>query len=67
MRLFCFVQCKNCMYVWLYVSLGCTRAYVCRCDGDVICVDHDPNRCSGWSYVCSVKVKLWNASFELTL
>ena len=26
------------MYVWLHVFLGCTRACVCRCDGDVICV-----------------------------
>ena len=25
------------MYVWLYVFLGCTRACLCRCDGDVIC------------------------------
>ena len=33
------------MSVWLYV-----------CDGDVICVDHDLNRCSGWWYVCSVNV-----------
>ena len=30
---------------------------VCRCDGDVICVDHDMNRCAGWWYVCSVNVK----------
>ena len=29
------------MKVWLYVFLGCTRACVCRCDGDVICVDND--------------------------
>ena len=33
------------MKVWLYVFLGCTRACVCRCDGDVICVDHDLNWC----------------------
>ena len=31
------------MYVWLYIFLGCTRACVCGCDGDVICVDHDLN------------------------
>ena len=31
-------------YVWLYVFLGCIRACVCRCDGDVICVGHDLNR-----------------------
>ena len=36
---------------------GCTRACVCRCDGDVICVGHDLNRCSGWWYVCSVNVE----------
>ena len=47
---------KNFMYLWLYVFLGCTCACVCRCDGDVICVDHDLNRCSGWWYVCSVNV-----------
>ena len=37
---------KNIMLVWLYVFLGCTRACVCRCDGDVIYVGHDMNRCS---------------------
>ena len=36
-RLFWFVQAIFLMYVWLYVFLGCTRACVCRCDGDVIC------------------------------
>ena len=41
MRLFCFVQ------AWLYVFLGCTRACVCGCDGDVVCVGHDLNRCTG--------------------
>ena len=45
-KLFCFDQAKT-MYVWLYVYLGCTRACVCRCNGDVICVGHDLNRCSG--------------------
>ena len=39
------------MYVLLYAFLGCTRACVCCCDGDVICVGHDLNRCSGWWYV----------------
>ena len=38
---------KNFMYVWLYVFLGCTRSCVCRCDGDVICIGHGLNRCSG--------------------
>ena len=45
-RLFCFVQ-ANCVYVWLYVFIGCTRA--CGCDGDVVCVGHDLNLCTGWS------------------
>ena len=48
---------KNCMYVWLYVFLCCTRACVCRCDGDVICVGHYLNWCSCWWYVCSVYVE----------
>ena len=38
---------KNFMYIWLYVFLECTRACVYRCDGDVICVGHDLNWCSG--------------------
>ena len=46
--LLCFVQEKNFMLVWLYVFLCCTRACVCRCDGDVICVGHDLNWCSWW-------------------
>ena len=37
---------KNFMQIWLYVFLGCTHACMCRCDGDVICVDHDLNWCS---------------------
>ena len=37
--LFCFVQA-------MYVCLGCTC--VCGYDGDVIFVDHDLNRCTGW-------------------
>ena len=49
-RLFCFVQAKTlCRYDCMY--------FLCRCDGDLICVDHDLNRCSGWWYVCSVNVK----------
>ena len=31
-RLFC--PGKHFMYVWLYEFFGCTRACVCRCDGD---------------------------------
>ena len=46
MRLFCLG--KNFMWVWLYIFLGCTRACVCGCDGDVICAGHDLNRCTGW-------------------
>ena len=44
-RLFCFVQ--ETIYVGMVVCIfGCSRACVCRCDGDVICVGHDLNRCS---------------------
>ena len=32
----------------IYIFLCCTSASVCRCDGDVMCVEHDLNRCSGW-------------------
>ena len=46
MRLYCFVQEKNFLYGWLYIFIGCTRA--CGCDGDVICVGHDVNHCTGW-------------------
>ena len=46
MRLFCFFPGKNFLYVWLYIFLNCTRA--CGCDGDVICVGHDLNLCTGW-------------------
>ena len=42
---------KNLMYVWLYVFLDCSRACVSICGGDVICVGHNLNRCSGWWYV----------------
>ena len=34
---------KNGMYIFLVY----TRALVCRCDGDIICVGHNLNRCSG--------------------
>ena len=55
-RLLCFVQafflCRyGCMYILAVLML------VCKCDGDVICVGHDLNRCSGWWYVCSVNVE----------
>ena len=45
MRLFC--PGKNFMQVWLYIVLGYNCACVCGCDGDVICVGHDLNRCTG--------------------
>ena len=44
--LFCFVQAKTlCRYAF-YVFPGSTRAYVCRCVGDVIRVVYNLNRCS---------------------
>ena len=49
MRLFC--SGKNFMYVWLYAFLICIHACLCGCDGDVDCVDHHLNRCTGWWYV----------------
>ena len=39
------------MLIWLYVFLGSTRACVCRCDGDVFCVGHDPEPVL-WVVVC---------------
>ena len=56
---FYFVQAKTlCRYgCYLYVFLGCTRAYVCKCDGDAIFIGHDLNWCSWWCYVCSVNVE----------
>ena len=47
MRLF-FCPGKNFMLVWLYVFLGCTRACVWGCNGDVVCVGHDLYRGTGW-------------------
>ena len=53
-RLFFFVHAKTlCRYGCIYVLTAC----MCKCDGDVICVGHDLNRCSGWWYVCSVTVE----------
>ena len=73
--LLCFVQAKSCGHCCMYFFAALVHACVDVCDGDVICVCYDLNRCSGWWYVCSVNVKLcwlkdatlWNASFELTL
>ena len=48
MRLILFCPGKNLMYAWLYIFIGCTRACVCGCDGDVICVGHGLNWCTGW-------------------
>ena len=43
MRLYFFVQAKTlCRYGCMYF-LAC----VCGCDGDVVCVSHDLNRCTG--------------------
>ena len=36
------------MWVWLYVFHGYTRACVCGCDGDDVCIGHDLNRSTGW-------------------
>ena len=44
-RLLCFVQAKTlCRYFLAAPVCVC----VCRCNGDVICVRHDLNLCSGW-------------------
>ena len=46
------------MYVYMVVCISwLTRACVCRCDGNGICIDHDLSWCSGWWYVSSVHVK----------
>ena len=45
---------KNLYVGMVKVFLGCTRACVCRCDGDVICVDHDQNSAGGVYSVNSV-------------
>ena len=47
MRLFCFVQAKTlCRYGCMYLLAA--LVLVCGCDGDVVCVGHDQNRCTGW-------------------
>ena len=33
---------KNFMCIWLYVFIGCIQACVCGCDGDVVCIGHEP-------------------------
>ena len=47
-RLFCFVQVK--LYVGMVENISWLHSYlcVCGCDDDVIRVDHDLNRCTGW-------------------
>ena len=53
MRLFCFVHAKTfCRYGCIYF-LAALRA----CDGDVICIGHDLNWCTGWLLVLGVNVK----------
>ena len=54
--LFCVVH-ENTLCSYFILFLGCIHACVCRYDSDVICVDHELNRCSGWWCVCSVNVK----------
>ena len=47
MRLFCFVQAKTlCRYDCMYFLAA--LMLVCGSDGDVVCVGHDLNRCTGW-------------------
>ena len=49
MGLFCFVQAKTfCVYGCIYFLASLMLVCVCGCDGDVICVGHDLNRCTGW-------------------
>ena len=43
-----------CRYGFMYFLAALVLVCV---DGDVICEDHDLNRCSGWWYVCSVNVE----------
>ena len=46
-RLFCFAQAKSlCRYGCIYLLAA--LVLVCGRDGDVICVGHDLNRCTGW-------------------
>ena len=42
-----FVQAKLYVGMVACISLLHSCLCVCRCDGDVICVGHDLNRCSG--------------------
>ena len=47
MILLCFVQAKTvCRYGCIYLLATLVR--VCGGAGDVICVGHDMNRCTGW-------------------
>ena len=54
-----FVLSTQKLYVGMVVCISWLHSClcVCRCDGDVICVGHDLNRCSGWWYVCSVNIE----------
>ena len=70
MRLLCFDQAKTvcrygCMYFLVVPVLVCVDVnkyyyiiIIYRCDGDVIYVGHDLNRCSGWWYQC-LQCKCW--------
>ena len=54
MRLFCFVQANTvCRYGGMYFLAA--LVIVCGCDGDVVCIGHDLNRCTG--VVVSLKCK----------
>ena len=46
-----------CKYGRMYFFAAFVLVCVDVIDGDVICVVHDLNRCSGWWQVCSVHVK----------
>ena len=47
-----FVLSRQKLYVGMVVYISwlhsCLTACVCGCDGDVACVCHDLNRCTGW-------------------
>ena len=47
-RLFPFVHAKLYEVMVVCISLLHSCLCVCRCDGDVICIGHDLNRCTGW-------------------
>ena len=46
----CFVLSRQKLYVGIVVCISWLHSClcICGCDGDVICVGHDLNRCTGW-------------------